>query len=101
MKTLKQIKGTNYEDTIKKILMNPNFTWTRNQIVFDVDQGKERIPGISTLKHQIDVHLTSSKNDNYHLICECKCHNKKIDKQKASAFLVYTMTSERNIEIGK
>lgn len=86
MKTPKQIKGTNYEETVAKILANPNLTWKKKHIAFDVECDDERIQGKSSLKHQIDIHLKSSKNDNYHLICECKCHNKKVDKQKASAF---------------
>ena len=86
MRTAKQIKGDNYEKTVTKILMNPNFGWTKNNVSFDVQKSGPRVLGKSTLKHQIDIHLSSTLNPEYHLICECKCYNKRIGKQKASAF---------------
>lgn len=86
-KTEKQEKGDKYESFSSEILLLKNVTWTKSGISFDIDSDEHKIEGISGAKHQIDIHLISSKNPSYHLLCECKCYSKAIEKSLACSFV--------------
>ena len=86
-KTDKQIKGDKYEAFSSEILLLKNVTWTSKGIAFDKINDEHKIEGKSGAKHQIDIHLTSSKNPSYHLLCECKCYAKAIEKSLACSFV--------------
>ena len=44
----------------------------------------EQSPGT---KHQIDIHLTSTKHPKIHLLCECKAHQARVQKTYACSFI--------------
>lgn len=86
-KTTKQIKGDKYEAFSSEILLLKNVTWTSKGVSFDEIDAEHKIEGESGAKHQIDIHLTSSKNPEYHLLCECKCYSQAIEKSLACSFV--------------
>lgn len=84
-------KGKKYEGFSKEILLLQNLTWDydsqNKNIKFDKDVEDHKIEGISGQKHQIDIHLISSKNPEFHLLCECKAHNPAVEKTHACSFV--------------
>lgn len=88
MPTKNQEKGKKYEDFSKSILLLKEISWDTG-IIFDKasDNCNGKIEGISGAKHQIDIHLLSSNNPNYHLLCECKSHNGPVEKTEACSFV--------------
>lgn len=90
MKTDKQIKGDNYELFSAEILLLKDILFSDENnanIDFDLESDKHKIEGVSGAKHQIDIHLTSTKNSNFHLLCECKCHASPVSKTLACSFV--------------
>lgn len=88
MPSIKQEKGKKYEDFSRNILLLKEISWDKG-IVFDTvsDNHNGKIEGISGVKHQIDIHLLSSKNHDYHLLCECKSYNGPVEKTEACSFV--------------
>lgn len=88
MSTKNQEKGKKYEDFSESILLLKEISWDRG-IIFDKvsDDHTDKIEGISGAKHQIDIHLLSSNNPDYHLLCECKSHNGSVEKTEACSFV--------------
>lgn len=86
MKKSRKEKGTNYEKFANNIIMLDSIIWDK-KVVFDIYLGNGVIDGISKLNHQIDIHLSSSKYPNYHLLCECKDHKNTIEKSEICAFV--------------
>ena len=84
-------KGKKYEIFSQEILLLENLKWdyseTEKDIVFDEVSDDHKIVGISGQDHQIDVHLTSSQNPDYHLLCECKAHDPAVEKTHACSFV--------------
>lgn len=90
MKTDKQIKGDNYELFSAEFLLLKDILFSDENnanIDFDLESDKHKIEGVSGAKHQIDIHLTSTKNSNFHLLCECKCHASPVSKTLACSFV--------------
>lgn len=87
-RTDKQVKGDIYEAFTKEMLLMKEFSFEYNGKFFSFDSVAEenKIEGISGTKHQIDIHLKSSKDENLHLICECKDHKNKTTKGLACTF---------------
>lgn len=78
-------KGKRYEEFSNNILLLEKLTW-ENGVIFDqVDN--HYIVGASSAKHQIDIHLTSSNNPQYHLLCECKNHSNGTVKMLVCSFV--------------
>ena len=92
MPTKKQEIGDKYEDFSKQILLLTEISW-EDGIVFDKNYNSEndKIEGASGAKHQIDIHLVSSQYNNYHLLCECKCHKGSVEKTEACSFVTVIM----------
>ena len=84
-------KGKKYELFSQEILLLEKLKWdysrTDKDIVFDKVSDDHKIAGISGQDHQIDVHLTSSQNPDYHLLCECKAHDPAVEKTHACSFV--------------
>lgn len=98
MPTKKQEIGDKYEDLSMQILLLKEISWEEG-IVFDkvYDNGNDKIEGASGAKHQIDIHLVSSQHNNYHLLCECKCHKGSVEKTEACSFVtVITDIKKKN-----
>ena len=85
-------KGKKYELFSQEILLLKKIKWdyskTEKNIVFDEVSADHKIFGISGQAHQIDVHLTSSQNSDYHLLCECKAHDPAVEKTHACSFVM-------------
>lgn len=88
-KTDKQIKGERYENFAREILLMKEVEWNYNDdfVTFNHIEKNSRITGESGTKHQIDIHLTSSKDNSLHLLCECKDHSSKAVKSYACSFV--------------
>jgi len=84
-------KGKKYELFSQEILLLEHFKWdySRNEkgIIFDKVSDEHIIMGISGEEHQIDIHLISSENEEYHLLCECKAHDPAVEKTHACSFV--------------
>lgn len=84
-------KGNAYEDFSTEALLLKNFIWDYNkrysQIQFDTLDNRNVIEGVSGQKHQIDIHLTSKKYPNVHLLCECKAYQSSVQKTIACSFI--------------
>lgn len=84
-------KGKKYELFSQEILLLKRFKWdySRNEkgIIFDKASDEHIIMGISGEEHQIDIHLISGKNEEYHLLCECKAHDPAVEKIHACSFV--------------
>jgi len=81
--------GTNYENLTRKILMFNKLSFSLDdkspEICFNNAKiGLGFIHGISTAKHQIDVHLEKGC---FHLIGECKFHKSKVNKANMATFI--------------
>lgn len=89
MKTDKQIKGANYENLTRQIMLLKNMVWIykESKLRFDKHIEHSKICGASGNCHQIDIHLQSSERPEWHLICECKNHVHKVNKSLANAFI--------------
>lgn len=84
-------KGKKYELFSQEILLLKHFNWDYSKkeknIIFDKISDSHKIMGISGEEHQIDVHLVSSKHEEYHLLCECKSHDPAVEKTHACSFV--------------
>jgi len=79
-------KGDEYEKFTTEILMMKKLVW-EDGVVFDNKDNEHKIFGKSGAEHQIDIHLTSTTNNEYHLLGECKCFNDPIEKTLACSFV--------------
>ena len=85
-KTNKQ-KGDDFEFFSQQILLLKQISWTKEKIQFDNVKCKQKIEGKSGAKHEIDLLFTSSINDIYHLLCECKGYATPVEKSLACSFV--------------
>ena len=93
-------KGKKYELFSQEILLLENLKWDYSKkdkdIVFDIVSDDHEIVGVSGQDHQIDVHLTSSQNPDYHLLCECKAHDPAVEKTHACSFVTVINDIKKN-----